>query len=159
MRRTVISTLVAALAATVPIATAAPAGAGSTRPERIVSLSATATEMLFAIGAGKQVVAVDEQSDFPKQAPTTDLSGYEPNVEAIAGYDPDLVVIDSNAIQPQLEELGIEVVVLPAAKVLDDAYAQIEALGDVTGHAKRAQAVIDDMSADIEEIVATVPSE
>ncbi|MGH9185819.1 MAG: ABC transporter substrate-binding protein, partial [Acidimicrobiales bacterium] len=54
------------------------------RPERIVSLSATATEMLFAIGAGDQVTAVDEFSDYPPEAPTTDLSGFEPNVEAIA---------------------------------------------------------------------------
>ena len=54
------------------------------RPSRIVSLSPTATETLFAIGAGAQVVAVDDQSDYPKQAPHTSLSGYTPNVEAIA---------------------------------------------------------------------------
>ena len=53
------------------------------RPERIVSLSPTATEDLFAIGAGDQVVAVDEQSNYPAEAPTTELSGFEPNVEAI----------------------------------------------------------------------------
>ena len=47
---------------------------------------------LFAIGAGKQVVAVDDQSDYPKDAPQTKLSGFTPNVEAIAGYKPDLVV-------------------------------------------------------------------
>jgi hypothetical protein len=63
------------------------------RPARIVSLSPTATESLFAIGAGPQVVAVDDQSDYPKIAPTTALSGFTPNVEAIAAYKPDLVVI------------------------------------------------------------------
>jgi hypothetical protein len=56
-------------------------------------LSATATESLFAIGAGPQVVAVDDQSDYPKQAPRTKLSGFTPNVEAIAGYKPDLVIV------------------------------------------------------------------
>ena len=50
------------------------------RPDRIVSLSPTATEMLFAIDAGDQVVAVDDQSDYPRRAPTTKLSGYQPNV-------------------------------------------------------------------------------
>ena len=65
----------------------------SKRPARIVSLSPTATETLFAIGAGSQVVAVDDQSDFPKSAPQTSLSGFTPNVEAIAAYRPDLVVI------------------------------------------------------------------
>src|SRR6266496_5157577 len=63
------------------------------RPTRIVSLSPTATETLFAVGAGKQVVAVDDQSDYPKEAPRTKLSGFTPNVEAIAGYKPDLVVL------------------------------------------------------------------
>ncbi len=58
------------------------------RPSRIVSLSPTATESLFAIGAGKQVIAVDDQSDYPKSAPKTSLSGFTPNVEAIAAYDP-----------------------------------------------------------------------
>ena len=63
------------------------------RPQRIVSLSPTATETLFAIGAGPQVVAVDDQSSFPKAAPRTALSGYTPNVESIVAYRPDLVVI------------------------------------------------------------------
>lgn len=66
-------------------------------PRRIVSLSPTATEMLFAIGAGPQVVAVDDQSNDPAEAPRTDLSGYKPNVEAIAGRQPDLVVISESA--------------------------------------------------------------
>src|SRR5262245_49549118 len=48
------------------------------RPERIVSLSPTATEMLFAVGAGKQVVAVDDFSTYPTNAPKTKLSGYKP---------------------------------------------------------------------------------
>lgn len=62
------------------------------QPHRIVSLSPTATEMLFAIGAGGQVVAVDDQSNYPASAPMTKLSGYRPNIEAIASYTPDLVV-------------------------------------------------------------------
>ena len=67
------------------------------RPEAIVSLSPTATEMLFAIGAGAQVVAADEFSDYPAEAPTTKLSGYDPNVEAIVSYEPDLVVLQERA--------------------------------------------------------------
>ncbi len=66
------------------------------RPERIVSLSATATEMLFAIDAGQQVVAVDEFSTYPADAPKTTLSGFKPNAEAIAGYNPDLVVLSDD---------------------------------------------------------------
>jgi len=68
------------------------------QPMRIVSLSPTATEMLYAIGAGEQVVAVDDYSNFPAEAVAlgTALSGYEPNVGAIAGFTPDLVTIQAD---------------------------------------------------------------
>src|SRR5581483_7731907 len=74
-------------------ASAVSAPAAVKYPHRIISLSPTATEDLFAIGAGKQVVAVDNQSDYPKAAPKTSLSGFTPNVEAVVAYHPDLVVI------------------------------------------------------------------
>ena len=77
--------------------TSAGASVRTQRPARIVSLSPTATEMLFAVGAGKQVVAVDDQSNYPSSVPKTDLSGFQPNVEAIAGYNPDLVVLSSSS--------------------------------------------------------------
>src|SRR4029078_6909558 len=74
-------------------------------PQRIVSLSATATEMLFAVGAGAQVTAVDDQSNYPADAPRTDLSGYKPNAEAIAAKNPDLVVL-SDDIDKIVSQLG-----------------------------------------------------
>ena len=76
-------------------------------PRHIVSMSPTATEDLFAIGAGSQVVAVDSDSNYPANAPKTDLSAYKPNVEAIAKYRPDLVVIsdDIDNIKAQLTKL------------------------------------------------------
>src|SRR5262245_9898482 len=88
------------------------------QPKRIVSLSPTATETLFAIGAGKQVVAVDDQSDYPKSAPKTALSGFTPNVEAIASYRPDLVVIayDPKGLSDALGRLGITVLHQDGAK-------------------------------------------
>ena len=75
------------------------------RPVRIVSLSPTATEDLFAIGAGEQVIAVDDRSNFPPEAPTTELSGFEPNVEAIADHEPDLVLVESDTAIDGLEAL------------------------------------------------------
>jgi iron complex transport system substrate-binding protein len=128
-------------------------------PERIVSLSPTGTEMLFAIGAGDQVVAVDDQSDFPEGVPTTDLSGYEPNLEAIIEYEPDLVVAGGLAedIVTGLEAVGAEVFDLPAAVTLDDAYGQIADLGIATGHEDEAAEVVATMRADIDELVAEVP--
>jgi iron complex transport system substrate-binding protein len=89
------------------------------QPERIVSLSPTATEMLYAIGAGDQVVAVDDFSNYPEGTPMTDLSGFEPNVEAVTTYDPDLVVLsfDANDVVAGLERVNIPVLEFPAATV------------------------------------------
>jgi cobalamin transport system substrate-binding protein len=127
------------------------------RPERIVSLSPTATESLFAIQAGDQLVAVDDQSNYPAEAPQSKLSGYQPNVEAIAGYRPDLVVaaFDPSGLVKGLRKLGIAVLLQPAATNLNEAYAEIEALGHATGHEPGAKAVVRGMRDRIAELVAS----
>lgn len=130
-------------------------------PSKIVSMYPTATEMLFAIGAGDQVIAVDDQSNFPAEAAAkqTDLSGYTPNVEAIASYEPDLVLIDGTSpdLQGQLEALDIAVWVGPAALTFDDIYTQIEQLGAATGHLADATALVAQMTSDIAAAIASVP--
>jgi iron complex transport system substrate-binding protein len=125
------------------------------KPRRIVSLSPTATETLFAIGAGKEVVAVDDQSDYPKTAPKTALSGFTPNVEAIAGYRPDLVVIsyDTKELADALRRLGIKVVHHDGAKSFKGAYQQIRQLGLVTGNEANALRLVSGMKATIGRIV------
>ncbi len=129
------------------------------RPLRIVSLSPTATESLFAIGAGAQVVAVDDQSNYPASAPRTKLSGYRPNAEAVAAFEPDLVVTSSSAnnLLPALERLKIPVLLEPAAKSIGDAYVQIRQLGWATGRNAQAVAVVKRMKAEIARIVASTP--
>jgi iron complex transport system substrate-binding protein len=128
----------------------------ATAPRRIVSLSPTATETLFAIGAGKQVVAVDDQSDYPAQAPHTKLSGFTPNVEAIAGYRPDLVVVsyDPGGLVSGLRGLGIPVLVQDAAKDFAGMYAEIAQLGRVTGHVAEATTLVARMKRQIAALVA-----
>src|SRR5262249_20122892 len=131
------------------------------KPKRIVSLSPTATEMLFAIGAGKQVIAVDDQSNYPPEATAvkTDLSSYQPNVEAVAGYQPDLVVISRDAnLQSQLESLGLDVWSGPAATTFDGAYGQIEQLGAKTGHVADAAKVVADMRTKLDALAKDVPA-
>jgi iron complex transport system substrate-binding protein len=128
-------------------------------PHRIVSLSPTATEDLFAIGAGKQVVAVDSQSDYPKGAPRTKLAAFTPNAEAIIGYHPDLVVIsyDPNGTVKALGKAHIRVLVQAAAKTFADVYAQIDQLGAVTGHAAGAKALVSRMRSRIAQLVRSAP--
>lgn len=129
------------------------------RPQAIVSLSPTATEMLFAVGAGEQVVAVDEYSYYPDEAPVTDLSGFTPNVEAITNYDPDLVIVsnDTDGIVASLGGLGIPVLLLPAAATVDDVWAQIEQIGAATGHLAEAVAVTGELEARVDAVVASLP--
>ncbi len=133
------------------------------QPERVVSLSPTATEMLFAIGAGDQVEAVDDQSNYPADAPMTDLSGFEPNVEAIASFEPDLVVYSTEPgdLGAALAGLGIPALVQPAATTLDDVYAQIDDLGVATGNVSKAKDVVEGMRSEIESIAGSIepPSE
>lgn len=129
-------------------------------PTTIVSMSATHTEMLFAIGAGDQVVAVDAFSNYPGEAPITNLTGFAPNIEAIVGYGADLVVTDGDwdgTSMGALTELGIPVLILPAAQSLNDVYTQIEQLGAATGHRGEAAALVADMQSDVAEILASLP--
>lgn len=129
------------------------------RPVRIVSLSPSATEDLFAVGAGKQVVAVDSYSTYPPNAPKTKLSAYTPNAEAIAKYRPDLVVIsnDMNHIVAQLGKLHIPVLLEPAAANLAQVYDEIEQIGTVTGHQPGARTVVAKMKRQVKTIVSSVP--
>ncbi len=129
------------------------------RPLAIVSLSPTATEMVFAIGAGKQVVAVDDQSTYPADAPKTDLSGFKPNVEAIVAKTPDLVLVsdDSTKLSESLGKLGIPVLVLPPAASFDDIYSQIATVGTAVGKGPEAKGVADQIRSTIDEIVKGAP--
>lgn len=131
----------------------------ASRPQRIVSLSPTATEDLFAVGAGHQVVAVDDQSDFPAEAPRSPLSGFTPNAEAVLAQHPDLVVIgyDANGIVAALRAAGVAVLVEPTATSIDDAYDQLTDLGAATGHSKEAGGAVDGMRSAIHRIVQETP--
>lgn len=126
------------------------------KPKRIVSLSPTHTETLFAIGAGPQVVAVDDYSNYPAGTPRTKLSGFKPNAEAIIAHKPDLVVLsdDMDGIVKSLEKVKVPVLLEPAAKNLDEAYDEIGDLGKATGHEAEARKVTDGMRADIQKTVA-----
>lgn len=128
-------------------------------PERIVSLSPTATEMLFAVGAGDQVIAADEYSTYPPEAPTTDLSGFDPNVEAIAAYDPDLVVIayDANDLVAGLTQLNIPVLMSFAPVDIESGYGVMAELGQIVGRSSETAEVIAVMRVEMDTAVAAAP--
>lgn len=142
-----------------PADTAAPLTTAAAGAQAVVSLSPTATEMLFAIGAGDQVIAVDDQSNYPAEAldKPHDLSGFEPNVEAIAALQPDLVIMQDPTVKDQLEALGIDVYIGSAATTFDDVYTQIEQLGAATGHVGEAAELVSRMQTEIDAAIAAAP--
>ncbi len=144
-----------------PVALAAADGAVtiSHQPRRIVSLSATATEDLYALGAGRQVVAVDAYSTYPPRAPRTQLTETYPNIEAIAKYRPDLVVLaeNTNHIVAELRKFAIPVLVEPPATNLSAAYRELDQLGRATGHVAGAARVVKRMGDEIAAIARSTP--
>lgn len=129
------------------------------RPERIISLSPSSTEGLFAIGAGDAVVAADEYSDFPATAPTSDLSGITPNLEAIAAYEPELIVasFDPGDLVAGMAALGVPVLVLDAPADLEGAFAQLELLGRATGNSATARATVTELRSRLDAAIAALP--
>lgn len=127
-------------------------------PQRVVSLSATATESLFALGAGDQLVAVDNFSTYPAND-LPQIDSFAPSIEGISEFEPDLVVLsfDPGGLVDGLEALGIDTLTQPTAASLDDAYAQIEQLGAATGHIAEAAEVVLQIQTDLASVVADAP--
>ncbi len=153
------------------IGTSLASSATSTRaPACIVSLSPTATETLFAIGAGHQVQAVDSDANFPRHGlPAKRVNALNPSVESLIGIckattgassKPNLVIIsyDANSIKEKLTALGVRVVAQYAPTSLAGALSQIRQLGALTGHAAAADALATSMSRAIAADVRSVPA-
>jgi cobalamin transport system substrate-binding protein len=108
--------------------------------QRVVSLAPSNTEILFAVGAGSQVVGVDQFSDFPEQAKS--LAGVggsmgQYSAEAILALRPDLVLaaeINTPELVKQLEDLGLNVYYLKNPTSLEEMYANLAIIGRLTGH-------------------------
>jgi iron complex transport system substrate-binding protein len=129
-------------------------------PSRIVSASATHTEILYAIGAGADIVATDSFSTYPAAAAETEkIDAFNPSVEAISALDPDLVLLafDPGDLVAALETVGIPALLFDPAVDLDDAFRQITDLGAATGRSAAAADLVTEMQRDISEIVDGLP--
>ncbi len=153
-------TTIAAVEEAFPVTVAAGNGEVTieSRPQAIISLSPTATEMLFAVGAGSQVVAVDEYSTYPADAPITDLSGWIPNIEAIISYGPDLVVVsnDIDDIVANLETLRIQVLVMPAVSTIEGTFEQMEQLGAAVGRLAEATRATGELRHELDSLLSSL---
>ena len=116
--------------------------------QRVVSLAPANTEILFAIGAGAQVVGRDETSDYQAEAlvlPT--IGGYSGfNLEAIVALHPDLVLaggINTPELVASLEQLGLTVYFLPNPTTLEEMYTNLETVARLTGHESETAALVE----------------
>ncbi len=131
-------------------------------PQRIVSLSATHTEVLYEIGAGPEIIGTDVFSDYPAAANETEkIDAFNLSVEAVAALDPDLVILsfDPGDAVSGLAALGIPAVLFaaPGPPTLEDVYSEWSDLGTATGHNDEAAALIEQVSSDIAAILAQKP--
>jgi iron complex transport system substrate-binding protein len=130
------------------------------RPERIISLSATHTEMLYAIGAGDQVIGTDLTSNYPPQAEATPkLDAFNFNVEEVVALDPDLVILafDFQGEVNALELLDIPTLLLGLASTLEEMMEQINTVGAATGHQAEAAELVSGLEAQLKGILADLP--
>ncbi len=112
-------------------------------PQRIVSLTPHITEMLYAIGAGAQVVATDQASDYPEEVKKLPkVANYQSlNSESLLMAKPDLVIAWGSTqalMQQQITALGIPLLLLESQQ-LDDLPKELRLLGERTGHAGQAE--------------------
>jgi iron complex transport system substrate-binding protein len=124
-------------------------------PQRIVSVAPTPTEMLFAVGAGEQVVGVDDYSDYPAEAADlTKVGAYPVNIEAIISLQPDLIVSGDLVPRAQLDQLASEGIpyVLFADRTLEDIFKTIRLAGVITGHVSEADALATDLERRVDAV-------
>lgn len=129
--------------------------------QRIVSHSPGVTEILFAIGAGDQVVAADEFSDFPEAAVALPKVTYTaPDPEQDLSFDPDLVVLASNQEQSvgQFRSLGIPVFYLREPEDLEGVVDSVRLLGRLSGHEEEAEALATEIETRLAAVTSTLES-
>jgi len=128
--------------------------------ERVVSLAPSNTEILFAIGAGAQIVGRDSFSDYPAEAKNVpDIGGglTTLNAEVIVSKQPDLVLATPLTAPEQVAELakaGLSVYVLPNPKTFDDLYTNLETVGKLSGHENEAASLVATLKARVEAVAA-----
>ena len=132
--------------------------------QRIISMAPSNTEILFAIGAGGQLVGRDETSDFPPEALDVASIGStygELNTEAMLALEPDLVLaatITSPEQVESLENLGITLYLLPNPMTFDELFDNFRVVGELTGHTVEAEALVDSLQARVQSVKGAMQS-
>jgi iron complex transport system substrate-binding protein len=129
------------------------------KPEKIVSLMPSNTEIAFGLDLGEQIVGVSDFDNYPDEAMKKEkIGGMEFNVEKIISLKPDLVLAHESSGQAaeaglqQLREAGITVLVINNAAKFAEVYETISLIGTATGEKEKAETLIADMKKKVEDI-------
>ncbi|WP_174734600.1 ABC transporter substrate-binding protein [Mesobacillus harenae] len=129
------------------------------KPEKIVSLIPSNTEIAFGLGLGEQVVGVSDFDNFPEEtAQKEKIGGMEFNIEKIISLSPDLVLAhassahNSEAGLQQLRDAGITVLVVNDATNFEEVYESIQMVGKASGESEKADELVADMKEKLDGI-------
>lgn len=133
-----------------------------TAPQKIVSLSPSETEGLFAIGLDEQIVGVSDNDDYPEAALSKPkMGGFQVNVESVVAAEPDLVVVTGTMIKEEtiksLTDLGIKVF-KSNPKTVTDVMDHIKMIGQITDHQAEAEQVVKQMQDELNQVTEAVKS-
>ena len=129
------------------------------KPEKMVSLMPSNTEIAFELGLGDEIIGVTDNDTYPEEVSEKEkVGGMEFNVEKIISLKPDLVLAHGGSMGMsseglgQLKDAGITVLVVNDSKTFADVYASIEMIGKATGTVEEAEKLVNDMKSKVEEI-------
>jgi iron complex transport system substrate-binding protein len=126
-------------------------------PARIISLAPNITEILFAVGAGKEIVGVSEYSDYPPEAAGLPAVGsyIKPNLEAIIALKPDLVIATADGEKrvevDRLASLGVAVYIINP-RTIAGVVSTVREIGRLSGHEKESEEAAREMERRIEQV-------
>ncbi|MBY7141858.1 ABC transporter substrate-binding protein [Virgibacillus sp. NKC19-3] len=139
------------------------------KPERIVSVIPSNTEIAFALGLEDEIVGVSDNDNYPEEVQEKEsIGGMELNVEVILSLDPDLVLAHESSVEAtqegleQIRDAGINVFVVNDAQDMEGTYQSIEQIGQVTGSQDEAEEMVSDMEegfASLHEQAEEIPEE
>ncbi len=134
-------------------------------PETIVSMQASNTEILFALGLNAEVVAVGDYDNYPAEALEKEkIGGQQFDVEKIVAMNPEIVFAHEMGLSTgaegfqQIRDAGIPVFVVKNAKDFEETYATIVTIGQATGKSDEAEKIVADMKVKVEEVKAALAS-
>ncbi|MBS4223470.1 ABC transporter substrate-binding protein [Lederbergia citrea] len=129
------------------------------KPEKIVSLIPSNTEIVYALGEGNTIVGVSERDNYPEEvADKEKVAGMELNIEKIISLEPDLVLAHASTATmweaglKQLEDSNVTVLVVNDSQSFDEVYTSIEMVGKATGNTAEADQLIQDMKSKLDEM-------